>query len=101
MKTNLFRTLTQGIVALAGMMIGVAAQGQSSINGTISFVGSATLNGNLGSISATQFNLISASVLGSSQTSDYSSVPGGTVATFSTPFVYSSPTLPAPFWNFS
>ena len=101
MKMNHLRNLAGGTVLLISVTLGTVAQGQSSINGTLAFVGSATLNGNLGSPSATDFSLISATVQGLSQTANYSGVVSGTAASFSTPFYFSPASLPAPLWNFT
>jgi hypothetical protein len=108
MKTNFLKQLACGTVAMmiaAGFTFGAKAQGY--INGDISFVGGATLNGPMAS--ATAFASIfgptgSSSlpqVLGGSQTGDYASVATGTLTTFPVFTFNPSPGLSFPLWTFT
>jgi len=108
MKTNFLNKLACGTVAMmiaAGFTFGAKAQGY--INGDISFVGGATLNGPMAS--ATAFTSIFGpggdatlpQVEGWSQTGDYASVATGTTVTIP-PFNFNpGPGLSFPLWSFS
>jgi hypothetical protein len=107
-KTNFLNQLACSAFAVmiaAGFTFGAKAQGY--INGDISFVGGATLNGPLAS--ATAFTDIFGpagtgtlpQVQGSSQTGDYASVPTGTLTAFPVFSFNPPPGSSFPLWTFT
>lgn len=95
---NLLKHLTAVVIGLTVMAFSVSAQ---MINGQISFVGGATLDGPL--TNATAFTGFSGvTVQGLSQTGDYSSVPALTPVTFS---IFTFNPFPVvgvnPLWTFT
>jgi len=99
---GLFRHFTIGI---AGLMVGgISAVAQPSINGSVAFIGGATLDGPMDTATAfTSFFGSSGSgtptVLAGSQTGDYLAVPDNTPATF-TLFTFNPPAPSViPLWT--
>jgi hypothetical protein len=105
MKTTMFKYLMTGAVALIVAGLNLTAQALPPIQGDISFVGGATLNGPLATATAfTSFfgptgtgNPVVLSTNG-----DYDAVPAGTTTAAFTTFAFNgSQTLPATQWNFT
>jgi hypothetical protein len=101
MKSNLLRKLGGGVVILVAAGTVLTAEAQSSINGSIAFIGGATLNGPIST--ATAFSSIfgpsgsgTPVVLAGYQTGAYSSVPDNTPTTYFNVFTF-SPAQPTPF----
>ncbi|HVU07913.1 MAG TPA: PEP-CTERM sorting domain-containing protein [Verrucomicrobiae bacterium] len=98
------KILNKIILNIAGLIIAgltISAQAQSSIDGSISFSGGATLNGPLES--ATAFTEIIAGInpFPGSETGDYATVPANTPIAFSTFAFNTSPSTPIPMWTFT
>lgn len=98
--------LLSRILGLAVVGLWMSAQAQPGINGSISFVGGATLDGPLATATAfTGFTGPSGSgspvVLGSSTTGDFAGVPGNTAATFSLFTFNPAPVSVNPLWSFN
>jgi len=97
--------LLSRVLGLAVVGLWMSAQAQPGINGTISFVGGATLDGPLATATAfTGYTGPSGSgspvVLGGSTTGDFAGVVGGTAATFSL-FTFSPAAPVNPLWSFT
>lgn len=104
MKTKM--SCIVGAVALT--VASVSAQAQVPITGQINFTGGATLDAAIGS--ATTFEtffgpsgsggpVVQAG--GGLPSGSYAGVPGNTVANFTAPFDFASPTLPFALWSFN
>ncbi|HVU26468.1 MAG TPA: PEP-CTERM sorting domain-containing protein [Verrucomicrobiae bacterium] len=98
---KILKKITLNVAGLIIASLTISAQAQSSIDGSISFSGGATLNGPLES--ATAFTEIIAGInpFPGSETGNYAGISVSTPVTFN-PFEFdSSPVSPIPMWTFT
>src|SRR5215831_7263708 len=100
MKSNLLRKLGGSTLILVAAGTVLTAEAQSSINGSIAFIGGATLNGPISS--ATAFSSIfgpsgsgTPVVLAGYQTGAYTPIPDNTPTTYFNVFTF-NPVQPTP-----
>jgi len=104
MKNKLLKYLMTGIVGLIVAGLNLTAQALPPIQGSISFVGGADLNGSLATATAfiNYFGPAGGDpvVLANTTTGNYTPVPAGTPAAFATFAFDGSQSLPTPLWSF-